>query len=454
MYKYIKVFCLLCMALPSMAQNNNVIDEVVWVVGDEAILKSDVESWIKESGWTSDMGNPYCVIPEQIAIQKLFLHQAAVDSLEVGESQINAEVDAKVDDLIQRAGSREKLEDILGSSITQIREEIHDRLRDEQLVKMMRSNLTENVKANPAEVRKQFLGVPEDSLPLIPTQVEVEILVQQPAIPVEEIERIKNQLRDYAERVNKGETTFSALARAYSEDGAARQGGLMPYMSRGDLDPAFAAVAFSLNDPNKVSKVVESEFGFHIIQLVDKRGDKVQCRHILLKPYVDPADIERCSARLDSIAEDIRQAKFSFEEAASVLSDDKDTRNNRGLLTNKRITESERIFTSRFYMDELASYSPELARVVEGLQTGEISKPFQMLNEKGKTVCAVAKLKTRIKQHRASMQEDFQVLRDMVVAKKKEELLLDWIAEKQKNTYIRIKEGWRDCEFQYPGWVR
>ena len=436
-------------------QANNVIDEVIWVVGDEAILKSDVEGLRRDPSWSQMKGNPYCVIPERLAIQKLFLHQAAIDSIEVTDAQVNAYVEERVNEWVLSAGSKEKLEEYMSMPLSQIREELQERYKDEMMVNKMREKLTEDVKVSPAEVRRYFKDMPEDSLPLIPTQVEVEILVQQPNIPEEEINRVKEELRGYAERVNNG-MSFSTLAILYSEDpGSKSQGGEMDYVSRGALDPAFANVAFALTDPKKVSKVVESEFGFHIIQLIDKRGDKVKVRHILRKPVVAQKDIDAALLRLDSIADDIRTEKFSFEDAATYISDDKDTKNNHGLMTNQKIgPDGNRMQTSRFEMSELANVSSELARAVDGLEIGEISKPFKMTNQRMKTVCAIAKLKNRIKSHRASITEDFQILREIVLNKKKEEVIDNWIREKQRSTYIRINEDWCDCDFEYPGWVK
>ena len=274
--------------LMTLAQTN-VIDEVVWVVGDEAILRSAVERRRNEFG-SSFTGNPYCVIPEQLAVQKLFLHQAVIDSVEVGEAEINQYVEQDINEKIMMAGSKEKLEEYMKMTVTAIREELYDEYKNELTARQMKQKITEDVKVNAAEVRRYFRDLPEDSLPLIPTQVEVQILVQQPRIPQEEIDRVKSLLREYAERVNSGSTSFSTLARLYSEDpGSARQGGEMPYMGRGELDPGFANVAFGMTDPKKVSKIAQSEFGYHIIQLVDKRGDKVKCRHILKRPEVAPA---------------------------------------------------------------------------------------------------------------------------------------------------------------------
>ena len=444
-------------ALHSFAQqSNNVIDEVIWVVGDEAILKSEVEGMRRDPSWSQIKGNPYCVIPERLAIQKLFLHQAAIDSIEVTDAQVNSFVEERINEWVLTAGSKEKLEEYMSMPISQIREELFERYKDEVTVNKMREKLTEDVKVNPAEVRRYFKELPEDSLPLIPTQVEVELVVLEPRIPEEEINRVKEELRGYADRITNGGMSFSTLAILNSEDpGSKFQGGEMDYMGKGQLDPAFANVAFALTDPKKVSKVVESEYGFHIIQLIDKRGDKAKFRHILRKPRVPQASIDAALGRLDSIADEIRKEKFTFEEAATFISEDKDTRNNRGLMTNqKQKSEGGLMQTSRFEMGELANLSPELARIVDGMEIGEISKPFQMTNKRMKTVCAIAKLKNRIKSHRASMSEDFQILREIVLNKKKEELVDNWIREKQKTTYIRINPEWCDCEFEYPGWVK
>ncbi len=451
--KCLSFLIVLCWSMCSafLAQGQ-IIDEVVWVVGDEAILRSEVEKRRNEMG-SSISGNPYCVIPEQLAVQKLFLHQAAIDSIETTDAEVNGFVEQDLNEKVMIAGSKEKLEEYMKMSMTQIREELFDQYKNELIARKMRQTLTAGIKVTPADVRRYFKDLPEDSLPLIPTQVEVQILVLQPRITQEEIDRIKAELREYAERVNSGSTSFSTLARLYSEDpGSSRQGGEMPYMGRGELDAAFANVAFAMTDPNKVSKIVESEFGFHIIQLIDKRGDKLKCRHILRRPEVAQAEIDTAMAHLDSIAEDIRSQKISFEDAVKYVSDDKDTRNSQGLLSNVNYQTGST--STKFEMGELSAYSSELARIVETLETGEISKPFQMVNNKGAKVCAIAKLKNRIKSHRATITEDFQVMKEQVENKKSQELIENWIKEKQQSTYIRINPDWQGCEFQYPGWVK
>ena len=214
------------------------------------------------------------------------------------------------------------------------------------------------------------------------------------------------------------------------------------------MDPAFANVAFNLTDPNKISKIVETEYGYHIIQLIDKRGDKVKCRHILLKPKVTDEAIEQAKLRLDSIANDIRDAKFTFEDAATFISDDKDTKNNHGLMAN---TAEPGRLSSKFRMQDLPT---EVARVVDTLQVNQISAPFQMVNNKGKTVVVIAKLKSRTEGHRATITEDFQVMKNMVLAKRRQDYLLDWVKNKLKDTYVWMNERYRDCDFEYQGWIK
>ena len=430
----------------------SVVDEVIWVVGDEPILKSDVEvtRLQGEAEGIKYAGDPDCSIPEQIAVQKLFLHQAAIDSIEVSESEVMAGIDEQINYWINMIGSREKLEEYRKQSVTQMRQQMHDDFKNRQLIQKMKEKLVKDIKVSPAQVRRYFNNLPADSIPFVPTEVEVEILTQQPRIPMEEINRVKDELREYTDRVNKGETTFSTLARLYSEDpGSARMGGEMDYVGRGMLDPAFANVAFNLTDPKKISKIVESEFGYHIIQLIDKRGDKVNVRHILLKPRVDEADMQRGIARLDSIANDIRNKKFTFDSAALALSDDKDTRNNHGLMANTNMQTGS--ISSRFEMKDLPQ---DVAKVVDTLKVGEVSRAFRMTNKSGQEVCAVVMLKNRIDGHPANMTEDFQTLREVVIAKRSEEKIEQWIQDKINTTYIRINPDWRNCQFKYKGWVK
>ena len=455
--KKVMTLALLALPLVATAQKKDsigtVIDEVVWVVGDEAILRSDVEALRMQSAmegvkWS---GNPDCTIPEQIAVQKLFKHQAQIDSIEVTDADVAQEVEQQISYWLEMVdGSRERLEEYKHQNLTQIRADLREEMKDRQMVQKMKQKLVEDIAVTPAEVRRYFSALPQDSLPFVPTEVEVQIVQLTPKIEQEELNRVKDELRNYTERVNKGETRFQTLAQLYSEDpGSARRGGELGLMGRGTLDPAFAAVAFNLTDPKKVSKIVESEFGFHIIQLIEKRGDKVNVRHILRKPVVSEESIERALGRLDSVAADIRANKFTFEEAAPILSDDKDTRNAKGLMSTNMAQKG--YTSSKFRMQDLP---PEIAKVVDTMQVGQISKSFQMINQRGKTVCIIAKLKNRIDGHKATVTEDFQTLKDVVLNKRREEYIHQWVVNKIKNVYTRLNDNYKDCKFEYEGWCK
>lgn len=435
------------LSVPAIAQSN-VVDEVVWIIGDEAILKSQVEEQYKAMQYNNQPinGDPYCVIPEQMAIQKLFLHQAKIDSIVVSDSQVLQQVEGRLNQYIAEIGSKEKLEEYFNKPMTQIKEEMVEAMRDMSIVEQMQDKLVGEIKTTPSEIRRFYSALPSDSIPYIPTQVEAQIITFNPKIPQQEIDNIKARLREYSDRVNKGESEFSTLAILYSEDPSARMGGELGFMGKAQLVSEFANVAFNLTDPKKASKIVETEFGYHIIQLIEKRGDRINVRHILLKPKVADKDIQESIVKMDSLRTDIMNKKFSFEEAAQYLSQDKDTKNNNGLMVNAENR------TTRFEMSQLPQ---EIAKVVNTMQVGEISKPFMMMNQKqGKEEVAIVKLKARIDGHKANITDDYQALKSIVEKQKKQELIENWIRKKQADTYIRIKDGWRNCEFEYEGWVK
>lgn len=426
-----------------MTAQNNIAEEVAWIVGDEAIYKSDIEEQYQQLQYerTPIDGNPYCVIPEQIAIDKLFLHQAKIDTIEVPNSTVQQSVDARINYFIANLGSKEKVEEYFRKPIPEIREQLMNTVRDQYTIQQVQSSLTKNVKATPSDVRKFYNSIPKDSLPLIQKQVEVEIITINPIIPQQEIDEVKSRLRDYAQRVNNGESDFSTLALLYSEDGSAMSGGEIGFKSRNDLVPEYANVAFNLNNPKKVSKIVETEFGYHIIQLIEKRGDRINTRHILLKPKVNQKDLDSAVVKLDSLRKDILANKYTFEQPALYVSQDKDSRNNKGLMMNPQT------HTTLF---EMADLPDEIGKVVDKLQVGEISEPFIAINKSNnRQQVAMVKLVRRIEAHKADLAEDFQVLKDMYENKRKAEIIDEWVKEKQKKTYVHISEGWRNCEFKY-----
>lgn len=432
---------------------DNVIDEIVWVVGDDAILRSDVETqrlYMQNEGQRLD-GDPYCVIPEQMAIQKLYLNQAELDSITANESQVLQSVEQWMNMAVNQIGSREKLEEYFGKKYSQIKDERKETVREQQIVQQMQQQLIGEVKLTPSEVRKYYSTLSQDSLPNVPTTVEVQIITMEPKIPFEETDAIKARLREFTEQVNSGKMKFSTLATLYSEDpGSAARGGELGFMSKTGLLPEFANVAFNLKDSKRVSQIVQTEYGFHIIQLIEKRGDRINCRHILLKPKISETELNAAIARMDSLYNDLQEGKFTFDEAATFLSSDKDTRNNKGLMVNQDY-ESSNMGTPKFEMQELPQ---EVGKVVYNMKVGEISKPFTMLTSKQKEVVAIVKLKARVEGHKANLSDDYQALKSIVESRKKEELLNNWIKEKQKTTFVRISDGWQNCDFKYPGWIK
>jgi peptidyl-prolyl cis-trans isomerase SurA len=447
----IVLLAILALNFFSAFAQDNVVDEVVWVVGDEPILRSDVEAARIEaqSDGTKFNGDPYCVIPEQLAIQKLYLHQADLDSIVVSDKDVISAVDRRINRMVEYYGSQEKLEEYVRMPLSKYREKTRDLERDHEIIEKEQRSIVGDIPVSPSDVRQYLKTLPIDSIPTIGAKTEVEIITIEPQFTNAEIEGIKDQLREFTDRVNKGES-FSTLARMYSEDGSAKVGGELGFMGKGELDPEFANVAFSLSDPKKVSKVVETEYGFHIIQLIEKRGDRINCRHILLKPKISASEINQAMLRLDSIADLIRNQKTSFADAAKFFSYDKETRNNGGLMVNSNTRSG--LPVSQFTLEELPQ---EVGKMAYKLNVGEISEPFRMISkEKGKDVCSIIRVKSKIKEHKASVTEDFQQLREIVQEKKSEKILRDWIIEKQKKIDVRISDNWKNCAFEYPGWIK
>lgn len=431
------------------ATGDNVIEEVAWMIGDEPIYKSEIEQAYMDmqNDRSAIVGDPYCYIPEQIAIERLFLHQADIDTVEVQESMVQMQVDAQMNFLITNLGSREKVEQYFRKPYPEIRDYYANNMRNRSRVQQVRSSLTKDLKVTPGDVRRYFESLSQDSIPYIPLEVEVQLLTLNPVIPRQEIDDVKARLRDYADRVNRGESDFSTLAILYSEAPEGVRGGEIGFMGRGQLVPEYAAVAFNLNDPKKVSKIVETEYGFHIIQLIEKRGDRINTRHILLRPKVAEKDLIDAMHRLDTIrTEIVDNKKLSFETAVGLVSQDKDTRMSRGVMVNSQSG------TTRFEMSQLPQ---EISKAVAELQPGEISKPFIMRDPKrDREIVAMVKLTARHDAHVANLADDYQTIKDMYETKASKDIIDKWLAKKIADTYVRIEDGWRGCEFMHKGWIK
>ena len=432
----------------AMGAQNNVAEEVAWVIGDEPIFKSDIEEQYQQALYERVPidGNPYCVIPERMALDKLFLDQARIDTVEVQQSAISSEVENRINFFIANLGSKEKVEEYFRMPLPRLREKLNEMYSEQYCIQQVQSELTKNVKATPAEVRKFYNGLPQDSLPFIPMQVETQIITINPVIPQQEIDEVKARLRDYAQQVTSGEREFSTLAILYSQDQAtAVYGGETGFQSRSVLLPEYANAAFNLNDARRVSNIVETDDGFHIIQLIEKRGDRINTRHILLRPKVSDKDLTDALTRLDSVRSDIVAGKKSFEEMALYISQDKDSRNNKGNMLN------EKSHSSRF---EMADLPVEVGKKVSTMQPGDVSEPFVMINPKTRREqVAIVKLVKRIDGHKADLAEDYMIIKDMCEADAKEKIIHDWVIQKQKNVYVYIEEGWRNCDFKYD-WLK
>ncbi len=437
---------MLTLSLSVFAQS--VIDEVVWVVGDEAILRSEVEEERIRAQYEGQPipGDPYCVIPEQLAIQKLFLHQAELDSVEANESTVSHQVDMRMNYYISQIGSKEKMEEYFRKSYSEIREEMMTTVRHQMIIQQMQQKLTSSIEPTAAEIRRFYNALPLDSIPMMPAQVEVQILSFEPPVPVEETERVKQRLREFTERIQSGSADFSMLARLYSEDTeSAKRGGELGFVGKGQLVPEFAEVAFNLNDPKRVSRIVQTEYGYHIIQLIEKKGDRINCRHILLRPRISATDKVKAIEKLDSIRQLILSDSILFEQAVLHFSEDKNTVMNAGLMINPNTG------SSRFEYQDLA---PEIAKQIYALNEGDVSQPFVMMDQtKNREVCAIVRVKKKTDIHRANLTDDFQAIKSMLEQKKGAELIHDWILQKQKTTYVQIAPGWQECEFQYPNWL-
>ncbi len=440
-------------AISAHAQNN-VAEEVAWVVGDQPIWKSEIESqYINLLRDNANLqGDPYCVVPEMLAVEKLYLHQADMDTVEVSDAMVMAEVDSRVNYFINIFQTKEKMEEYYRKPLAEIRSEMMESVKNSYRVRQVQQSLTANVTSTPNDVRKYFQSLSEDSVPFIPLQVEAQIITINPVVPRQEVEDVKARLRDYSERVNRGESEFSTLAILYSEDpGSSMRGGELGLSGKATLDPEFAAVAFNLNDPKKVSKIVETEFGYHIIQLIEKRGDRINVRHILLRPKVSENDLNEARVRLDSLRSDIVKGLISFDDVVGLVSQDKSTRANKGMMVNTD-RESERSGSTRFTMSELPQ---EVAQKVAGMQPGDISEAFVMMDPKlNREVVAVVRLNRRIDGHKANIGEDYQVIKGMYENSRRQDILNSWLENKINETYVRIDENWRNCEFTHKGWIK
>ncbi len=418
MKKYL-LLLLLMFLVSFISAQKNVVDKIVAIVGDEIILKSDIENaFLQEQGRgvitsSSDFKTE---LLEQQLVQKLLMAQAAVDSITVSEDDVENALSGQIEHFINNIGSQERLEAYFGKSLQAIKDEMRNPMRERLITEEMQQKIVEKIRITPSEVRSYFKKIPKDSLPDMPDRFEIQQIILQPNISDAEKERIRERLR----------------------------GGELGYIPRSNLDPAFAEAAFNLK-PGRISKIVESEFGFHIIQLIDRQGDKINVRHILLRPQVAESEKEEALQRLDTIRQYVTEGKMTFEEAAYYFSSDKKTKNNGGLFANPLTAEAK---IAR------ADIPGEMAKEVNRLKTGEISEPFTTHSENGAEEYKIIKIKAFYPQHKANLDDDWQNFELMLTREKQMEKLEKWIKEKQENTYIHIDDNYKNGKFRYDGWIK
>ncbi|MFC2112265.1 peptidylprolyl isomerase [Bacteroidota bacterium] len=428
-----------------MVKGQMVVDRIVAVVGEHRILQSDIETqYLQNRAQGISMPvNPKCWILEENLGQKLLVNQAKIDSVEVSESTVEMELDGRLSYFIGMIGSQEALEEYFGKSILQIKTDMRESVRESIIQRQMQGTITADVRVTPSEVRSYYNSLPRDSIPFIDSKIQIQQLTMYPKVEEEAVFETKQRLLDLRRRILDGEK-FTTLAVLYSEGPAAPQGGEIGFLGKGELDPAYAKAAFSLKKDG-ISTIVESSFGYHIIQLIERRDDRVNTRHILMKPSIKPESIVATKRKLDSIARLIRLDSVSFELAARIYSQDKNTAVNGGITVNPVD------LTTEFALDDL---QPAEFVALRDLKVGEITDPFKAEDENGKEVYKIILLQNKTNPHRANLKEDYIVLQMMALQLKKEQAYHIWLDEKIKETYVKIDNSFAGCEFTKKGWFK
>ena len=453
MKRYSALFAMLLLAMPMFSQSRQpqVIDKVVAVVGKNMVLQSDIENQYMQTRLQGDVAGSAksmrCQILEELLLQKLMLNQAEMDSITVTDEQVEAELDSRIQYFVNRMGSQEKLEEYFNKSITEIKDEVRRAERENLLQRQVQSKIMEHVVVTPSEVKRFFRELPQDSIPMVSPEYEIVQIVKRPPVSLDEKLRVKDRLYQIRKRILEGES-FSTLAVLYSEDpGTARNGGELGLTGKGVWASEFEAAAFNLRD-GEISDVIETEFGFHIIQLIERRENMVNCRHILLTAKVPVEELEKARIELDSAAMLIRNGDMTFEEACKKFSDE-DSKSNGGYLTNPA-TGANRISVAD--LPELESYFPEfknLSFVISRLEVGEVSNPVPMTTNENKDAFRLVMVKKKLDAHRANLKDDYNLIQGWALNRKQQQAIGKWVEEKAAKAFIRIDENFSDCEFYY-----
>ena len=443
---FMRLAVILAFALPlnGHAQEKVIIDRVVAVVGDNAILQSELFEQRRqlEAQGISLGSNPECTVLEDMLFQKLLYNQAMIDSVEVSDAHVEQEIERRLRYFIQQIGSRERLEEYYGQSIEELREEFREPIREQEISRRMESVITEDVSVTPSEVRSFFNNLPDDSIPMVESELRLAKILIEPEIEEDQINEIRTRLETFRQRIIDGES-FRTLAIMYSEDpGSARRGGELGFHGRGELHPEFEAEAFSLQ-PGEVSEIVETRSGYHIIELIERRGEQVNVRHLLLRPQVSPQVEQQTRNKLDSIRGLITSGEKTFAEAAREFSDHRSARSG-GVMVNPFTG------TTRFKTDEL---DPNLFYLIDRLDEGEISRPVETMTDDGRPAYQIISVRERIDPHPANLQQDYDFIQQLALERKKQQAIRAWAERRLQSTYVTIKEEYQNCDFEVD-WVK
>ena len=433
----------------SEVKSQVLVESVAAIAGNEVIYLSDIENMVLElrsSGNRAPIDELRCNVLRELLVSKLFLDQARIDSIEVTDDMVENELNARVNDAIRRSGSEEALQAYFKKSMIEIRRDIRKALVDQEIVNQVQGSIAENIKITPNETKKFFSSIPRDSLPVVPTKVQISIIQFDPPENEENKAEARQKLLDLRGQILAGKS-FSALAVLYSEDpGTAKKGGELGYMLRGELEKPYANEAFSLTK-NTVSKIIETKYGFHIIQMIDRNGELINTRHILIRPKVKPEQAAKAMNKLDSLANLIRKDSLKFEDVAKRLSSHKDSRINGGKFVSTNPSERDTWFT----LEEL---NPQMYVQVRGLKIGEISEPFRTIDENNNEVFRIVRLDNELPAHRANLKDDYQSLSDAALMNKRSKTYEEWIKKKLEVTYIKVSDEFKSCDFLKKGWLK
>lgn len=433
-------------ALPIMAQEI-VVDRIIAVVGKNMILESDVEAQylqLKMQGSIEGSSSSVkCMILQKMLRDDLLINQAELDSITVSDEDVERSLDQRLRYFIAQFGTQEKLEEYYGKSIIEIKEEFREMVKEYMLVEQVENDITMNVIVTPSDVKNYYRNIPPDSIPLISAKVEMIQIIKVPPISMEQRVFIKEKLRDLRRRIMAGEN-FATMAILYSEDpGSAAKGGEIGFFGRGELYPEYEAAAFKLKE-GEISEIVETKAGYHIIQLIERKGDYINTRHILLMTKPSPEDLEIARLQLDSVLTKIKSGEITFEDAVTKYSDDPGKKSGGYLINNTNSLYNSG--TTWWEMDEL---EPQVSFVINKLEVGQISSPVPAQTDEGKDAYRLIKLNDRVEPHRANLTDDYSLITQFALEGKKEQKIMEWVNNNVENAYIMIIDDYKSCDFEY-----